>query len=261
MLRYYIKQYISYLEKLFFFNYIMSVYTFINNNKEFKISLTRRKLYLIPEEKNTPFDELDKYRRYEVQSHVSNDTFESFLNSWKNDEPPHITDDNFYEYYQLDNEFGIFTDFINQPQFKQFTDLSMLIKSKNYKNFDRSFIEKKVTSDLNNYLTNSANCLKQVPINSLYNIFNHPDRSSIDHDLAYHFIVDAASDGKECFYVLLESLDSDKMKSIENQRDSIVNFRKHHNFAPQNSESFILGLEKRLENVEKVQLVMADQNN
>lgn len=232
----------------------MTDYTFTSNNKEFSIALTRRKLNLIPEEKNAPFDALSNLHRYDVQSQVSNDTLESFLNYWAYDKQLQITSDNFIEFYQLEDEFGILGEIINQPEYKQFNDISILIRSADGKKFDKSCIEKKVTLDLDNYLTNSSSSLKQVPLNSLYNIFNHPERNLNDHDLAYNFIIDAASEGNELLYILLESLDSDKMKLQKNKRDCIVNYRKHQKYSPQNSEKYIFELEKKLENAEQEQI-------
>lgn len=82
--------------------------------------------------------------------------------------------------------------------------------------------------NLDHYLTNHANDMKQIQMDSLCNIFNHQSRNLNDHDLAYHFIIDAAvNDGKKEFFALLQYIDSEKMVSHENRRDCLINAKLH----------------------------------
>lgn len=123
------------------------VYTLINNNKNFEISLTRKRLNMIPYDKNDVYDELNDNKIYQVQNQVSDNTFQSFLDYWGKNEHPQITANNYYEFYLLNNEFGLLNEIINQPQYKIFNDLTILINSFNDIDIDRSSIEKKVSQN------------------------------------------------------------------------------------------------------------------
>lgn len=229
--------------------------TFYLNNDEFHLPFSRRNLNKIPEDKEIPYNSLATQHEYTIQSKIKNDTFQSFLNYWNDDELPQITLENIWEYYQLSEEFGILREYLSTDQFSPLFNLSYLINLNNVSNFEKICFEKKVAINLDHYLTNYASNMKQIQIDSLCRIFNHQERNLIDHDLAYQFIIDSAvNDGKDEFYTLLQYIDSEKMDSHENRRDSLINTKLHFGFSAQNSEKLFIEIENKMQNLEQEHL-------
>ena len=122
-----------------------------------------------------------------------------------------------HEYYLLSQEFQVLTDYLSDKMDEAIINLSILISSMNR---DKSRSEKYVSMHLTDFIDKYDQELKKIPINSLFNIFYHPERVLSDHQKAYDFIT------KECtnssLYILLESLDGELL----NQKSKFESFLK-----------------------------------
>lgn len=216
---------------------------FFTGDKKFEIANSISIIYKIPKEKEEVINGLYYNKKYYVQSKVEDETLKSFLKYLEKDEIPEITKDNYFDYYQLSNEFGVLKDHLNQQQFLPLFYISNLINSYENQKIDNKNFEMIIAQNLDYYLINFPNDIKSIQFSSLYNIFNHPMKNLKDQDLAYKFIINTETSDKQMFFVLLETLDADEMKSEENKLDACINFKDHFGFSPKNIEKVVLRLE------------------
>lgn len=178
--------------------------------------------------KSTVSNYLINKRSYEVQSTVRCETFQLFLNYWKNEIDLVINESNIWEFTQLNNEFGLLEEYLSSPDIEQLFNISNLLHSdylpnlKNLEkyNYNKSFIEQSISHQLDKYIAESPNELSQIPLTSLYNIFYNKERVLNDHDQAYLFII---NNQNQNFFLLIGSLDANKFKNSELLKDSISN--------------------------------------
>lgn len=87
---------------------------------------------------------------------------------------------------------------------------------------NKSHIEENIIKNLDNYIFNYGEELFRLPIHSLYNIFNHPERKLTIFNQFYQLIRNITDQTQNFnLYVLLPSINIDKLNN-ENQRDVIL---------------------------------------
>lgn len=179
---------------------------------------------------------------YYVKSKVNPENFKSFLKYWYDKENPEITSDNIYDYFQLSQEFGIMEDLITNSQEAPAIHLLCLkcFDQTQTGQFSDNFIhEEYIAKHLDEIIRNHSNLLQQVPISSLYNIFNHKARQ-VNQIRAYNFILNSIEKVPNIF-ILLETLDCPSL-SNEIVKECISNKDEHFGFIPNNILGFIENL-------------------
>lgn len=216
---------------------------FYLNKTEFKFPCSIKFIKQIPPQYEELSDLLIGQHKYNVQSCVRNEVFQKFLDFWQNKTIPELNENNIWEFYLLSNEFGIMVDYITSPQFEKFFDIAYLIYSKQesnnnnnhlHHNFDKTTIERRIATKLQEYLVSSPKYLFQIPLNSLYNIFSHPENNLQDHEMAYKLILKAAKNQNIEYFVLLNLLDGKKINSPEIRREAFMQRNQYLGFSPKN---------------------------
>lgn len=212
------------------------------DGQKIEIPLTIKQLSHFPE---TISDQLFVKGEYFIQSNVQEAVFKGFidhfLDSNKNLE---INENNIIQIQLLNNEFEISIDLQTVPEYAKAFDLSILSQVSSKEIPDKPTYERYISQRLDDFLKKYPNEMYTVPINSLYNIFNHRDRKLNNQDMAYKFITNALiPEGNvnfnNNFFILLESLDSSKL-SNEIIDDCISKQNDHFLYMPQN----ILSIQK-----------------
>lgn len=234
---------------------------FFVGDKKFEIPNSIDTIDKIPRDKNTIINELLHNKKYYVQSNVGDASFKSFLNFLEKDEIPEITKSNYWEYYELSNEFGILKDYLSQEQFQPFFYLNNIINLYTNPNVDKCAIENIIAKNLDHCLTNFPNEIKNIQINSLYNIFNHPEKNLKDQDMAYTFIATVGTQDQKSFFILLETLDAEEMKSEENIIDASIKIKEHCGFSPKNTEKIVLKLKDDLIRADETIQILEEEKN
>lgn len=194
--------------------------------------------------------------KYEVISEINENTFRSFWNYMTNGDPPVINANNYDEYRQLSDEFGVLNEEIQDS-----SNPLNLINMLNQPNENKKSIEKLIAQKLDFIIENFPNNLQNVEINSLYNIFHHDERVLQNHDRAYLFIKNSAQNLNQNFFILLKCLDAEKFNDKDNLYDSFKNRQEHLDFCPQNLFNVI---NKKIDDLEqsnnKLQADLSIQN-
>ncbi|KAK8837876.1 hypothetical protein M9Y10_035816 [Tritrichomonas musculus] len=242
--------------------------TFILPNKEkveFLVSTNR--IFSITQQSDL-FHNIVALHQYQVKSNIDIQILRDFLYHWNNNTQPQVDSNNILQYFQLFNEFGYLENYeeLNIDHVRQ-CYIEVLQKKNNSSN-DVSIIETKISQNLDIYLTEKySEDFSHIPANSLYNIFYNNERKLEDHDKAYQFIIDAASNINENIFALLGSLDANKFQLLENKIDAFRNREKYYGFAPQNLGTADPENEARLKKLEqeneelKQKLREAEQKN
>ncbi|KAK8839706.1 hypothetical protein M9Y10_031410 [Tritrichomonas musculus] len=203
--------------------------------------------------------------QYYVESNVSENVFKSFLNYWIKEEIPNINISNFFEYHNLSQEFNLLTDIIEKKKGEYGDDLQFFNGLLEQDNENRSDYEKQISENLDNYLDNYGPEIMKLPIQSLFNIFNHPERKLTKHNLAYNLIkIEFIRSNDQNIFVLLPSLDSTKI-SQENLEDSLCSCHLRNGMMPKiESYCFANQFEKQLQmekEIAELQSLLKDQQS
>lgn len=195
----------------------MSVITFILNGEPFKNSFNRKKYHELLMQISEDIDiQLSQNRQYIVRSKVKNENFKEFLNYWYEGKEPVFTHENIFDFYLLSNEFGLMKDLI----FKSNESVTINLSCLKYLNpstttterpnlcdaFDKSSCEEFVARNLDQIIIKYPELLQQVPTQSLYNIFNHKEKSLGDPINAFNFIINSSKENPDII-MLLQLLD------------------------------------------------------
>lgn len=154
----------------------------------------------------------DNQHQYKVESDVSEEVFQSFLNYLINDTLPDIQINNFNEFLQLNQEFQLLDDIIEEKK-KQFGEyLINLSGIKDNKNTNYPVFTEKIAMNLDDYIDKYGQELIKLPIQTLHIIFNHHKRYLTQHDIAYDLIKQHFEQTRDAnIFVLLESLEGSKL--------------------------------------------------
>lgn len=105
---------------------------------------------------------------------------------------------------------------------------------------NKSHIEENINKNLDNY----GEELFRLPIHSLYNIFNHPERKLTIFNQFYQLIRNITDQTQNFnLYVLLPSINIDKLND-ENQRDAIFSSDKRFGFIPKINHANLFNQER-----------------
>lgn len=185
--------------------------------------------------------------QYQVESNVTDDIFQLFINYMINDELPDI---NINDFLQLSQEFGLLEEELKAKIAQLGEYLVNLNGLQNKKSSDVSFYEEQIAVKLDDYLLKYGQNLMDSPIQSLFNIFNHKKRKMTKNDLAYELIIDCFERKKNSdVLILLESIDGSKL-SKSNLENSIEFKEKRFNHMPTIHFSY---LENAIESQNKLQ--------
>lgn len=174
---------------------------------------------------------INSHHQYQVESNVSENTFQSFVNYLINDLIPDIEIDNINEYNQLSQEFGLLREIIENKK-KIFGEYLVNLNFLQNKGTDLSSCEEEIARKLDDYLEKYGKTLMKSPIQSLFNIFNHQHRKLKQHNLAYELIQQHYEETNDSnIFILLKTLDGSKL-SKTNLEESISMSELHNNYMP-----------------------------
>ncbi|KAK8845060.1 hypothetical protein M9Y10_021236 [Tritrichomonas musculus] len=204
-------------------------------------------------------------RQYNLESKVSTEVLKSFISYWIEGEIPNITIENFEEYSDLSEEFQLMQDIIENKRKEYGEDLIAYNRIKNHNSNHRTSYEEKISLKLDYYLSPYNDEMRQIPVQTLYNIFKHPKRILNDHNLAYHFInaYFITQQNSEIF-ILISTLDGTKLNRT-NLSECFEKREEHVNFMPIMNISFLENPIKVLNQLEqkksKLENITNTQNN
>lgn len=204
-------------------------------------------------------------RQYNLESKVSAEVLKSFISYWIEGEIPNITIENFEEYSDLSEEFQLMQDIIENKRKEYGEDLIAYNRIKNHNSNHRTSYEEKISLKLDYYLSPYNDEMRQIPVQTLYNIFKHPKRILNDHNLAYHFInaYFITQQNSEIF-ILISTLDGTKLNRT-NLSECFEKREEHVNFMPIMNISFLENPIKVLNQLEqkksKLENITNTQNN
>lgn len=110
------------------------------------------------------------------------------------------------------------------------------IISDNISGDNKTSLENEISKDLDNYILNSGENLINLPIETLYNIFNN-SRSFTLHNEAYKLITQNTNNQEK--YILLRFIDANRIKQ-EYVNESIELYEQRNFFVPKNTFSVFL---------------------
>lgn len=229
-------------------------YTFILNSKEYKFKFN---LKLFSKLGDTLSEKLINNGKYLIQSKVSNENFQTFLDFLNEKiKYPEINVDNYFDYLQLSEEFNnILSHYLSSQEFDNIRNISILKNAKTIEVIDKGIIEEYIAKHLDYYLEFFSSDMSQIPTTTLYNIFHHKNRILCNHERAYQFINDNNSKN---IFILLKTLDASKI-SEESFNESFSKKNKHYGFSPEFSLSFISELKNQMKDVMMHQMHMMEQ--
>lgn len=190
---------------------------------------------------------------YQVESNVSDEVFQSFIEYLVNDRLPEIEIETFDEFLQLSEEFQILREFIEEKRGQFGEYLVNLNGLKDTKNVNHSIYTEKVAMKLDDYIENYGDILMKLPIQTLHIVFNHKKRNLTNHNDAYEMInkyFERTNDRN--VFILLESLDGSKL-SKSNIEESFKKRKSRMNYMPNIKFSYLSdSFEKQRKLEEKV---------
>lgn len=199
---------------------------FVINNEEYSIIADACVLKKFPDKIFNVFWNDEKYY---VQSKVTMNILQTFIDNMigKINGLP-INPDNMNYYQQLFEEFEIEFNFPSNPNNNKLYQVFVLEYLISNKIENKSLYELYISQNLEFYIDNYPEKLRNVPITSLYNIFNNPRRNLIDHQKCYDFINNSNDSN---LFVLFNSIDGNKLSSVSFE-ESIVKRDEHLGFMP-----------------------------
>lgn len=198
---------------------------------------------------------------YKVISNVSEEVFLTFISYWIDGNEPIITFENYFEYLQLNQEFGIMNDILDQAR-KNFNEYEQnLYILKNSKCQDVSSIEKEVSAHLDEYITKHGKELMSLEIQKLFNIFSSDNLNLTKQDEAYQLIKNHYVNHKnDEIFILLCTLEGKKLNE-SNFRESILEAKERCGFQPTIELSFFDMINNSINQIKEENLKQANQIN
>lgn len=109
-------------------------------------------------------------------------------------------------------------------------------------------MEKYIAENLNNFLDNYSKELFELPLPSLWNIFNHKN-CKFDHKKVYDYII---KQNEENFFFLLEILEATKL-TPEQVKNSIIEKDEHFGFCPFNTGPYINSIFEKFNEIQLIE--------
>ena len=222
----------------------------ILRSKEFQIPSNVKYLRKIPDDiRNSLF--FNPNNQYYVQSNVSEEVFQSFVDYWINNTLPDIRKDNISEYLQISQEFNLLKELIDSKMELWGEYLIHLNGLNERNNKELSLHEEQITKNLDYYLENYGEQVMNKPIQSLFNIFNHKQRNLTKFNIAYELIkIQSRKSNNSEVFILLPSLDGTKLNE-KYLKESISLVQERQGFMPMIESSFVTDAIKKQENHEE----------
>lgn len=228
----------------------MSSITFILlNGEKYENSFNRKKYHELLMQISEDIDiQLSQNKPYFVKSKVENENFNKFLDYWYEGKEPIITHENVFDFFLLSNEFGLMKDLISKSNedatiilscLKNLDQSTTTKKPNSYDVFDKSSYEEFVARNLGQIIIEYPELLQQVPIQSLYNIFNHKEKKLGDPINAFNFIINSTENYPN-ITILLQLLDMLELpkeivtECISNHKDLLQYLPKNYNLFVEN---------------------------
>ena len=245
-------------------------YVFILNGQEYTIQFS---LKLFNKLGDAICRELINTEKYLVRSNVSNENFQVFLD-FLNDkiQTPELTTNNYYDYFLLSEEFNKnLSDYLSKQEFNNIKNLSILKNAKTEEARDKSYFEEYIAEHLDYYLEFFSKEMSQIPLQTLYNVFQHKNRILNNHERAYKFIKEIltksdndnntnlnANHKNAC--ILLQTLDATKI-SEDSFNESYSKKSDNFGFAPEFNLSFVSEIKIQMNALMKQQMQMMEKMN
>lgn len=189
---------------------------------------------------------------YLVQSNVDELVFSSFLNYWVEEKDPQITFENYYQFYQIGQEFDLMQTILDQAK-NNFDECQQnLYILKYFKETDTNSIEQKIASNLDKYVERYGDELMSLEISMLYNIFNSENKKLSKQNEVYELIKKHYAKNKnDNIFVLISCLDG-KSLNESNLKDSILEAKKRMGFHPEIDISFFDSMFSEIEKIKEI---------
>lgn len=185
--------------------------------------------------------------QYVVQSIVSDEVLQSFIDYLVKNVIPSINSNNKYEYLQLSKEFNVMNNLINSIQDTVDYYLHNIDIFNDHSVKDKSQIENMISLQLDEYIMNCGEQLLFIPIQSLYRIFNNNKRYLTKQNLCYYLIKQHYEKTKNSnIFVLLKCLDSENLNK-ENIIDSIESRNSRFGMIPNIESSYFSSMNEKIE--------------
>lgn len=168
---------------------------------------------------------VDPNHKYSVNSSVSEDNFMLFIDYLVHGKKPIITISNYFDFFQLGQEFELtkLNEIIQSTKNSWDKCELNLYLLNDPKIKDKRMIEQTVSQNLDEYVNNYGSQLMTVNFRSLLNIFNDPNKKLTEHNKAYTLIKQCYEDTmNESIFILLSKIDGNKLNE-SNFEDNIPN--------------------------------------
>lgn len=204
---------------------------FIFKSREYEVSLKENDFKNLPKSILTS---LYKTKKYDIQTPVNDEIFQSIIGYFVEGKLPNIEDQLYWDYFRINQELLIpcINDLLQLKYDSPNHRLNNIDFLKNKKMFDKSFLEKEIAEQLDEYVLEYGDQLLNSEIHILQNIFNHEDRKFTQHNHTYDLIcLNFKQTGDLNIFTLLPCLDGTFL-SLKNQQDSIFNENQRYGFMP-----------------------------
>lgn len=182
-------------------------------------------------------NELIKNNKYNVQSAVSKENFKIFLDFLNSEEVkyPEVNLENYYDFYLLSKEFNnILFHHLSKSEYDEICTISMLNAAIRKDINNKIYCKEYIAKNLDNYLAFYEEKMSEIPITTLYGIFNHEERILNNQERAYQFIKKNQSkniNDKNSFCILYETIDAIKI-NVESFNECFSQKDEHIKFLP-----------------------------
>ena len=189
---------------------------------------------------------------YMVQSKVDELVLCAFIKYWVEEKEPQITYENYYQFYQIGQEFDLMQTILDQAK-NNFDECQQnLYILKYFKETDTNSIEQKIASNLDKYIERYGDELMSLEISILYNIFNSENKKLSKQNEAYELIKKHYLKNKnDDIFILISCLDG-KSLNESNLKDSILEAKKRMGFHPEIDISFFNSIFNEIEKVKEI---------
>ena len=200
---------------------------FLFKSKPFSVSLQRKDYQNLPQ---PVLLSLLIQQQYEIKSDVKEEIFQSIIEYFVHETVPGIQKDNIDEYDLISKELQLqpISEIIQQKR-DFFNNISKIISSISDKSVtDNSSAEHSISKVLDDVIEYYSDELMNLPIQSLYNIFNSNDCNFTSHERLYDLILNHFENNKDYeICMLLQFIDGNKIpeqKLINSINDESLHF-------------------------------------
>lgn len=227
-----------------------STIKFIFKSQTIITNITANDIRLFPD--NILFSFINEPHEYQIQSDISEEVFDSIIQYFDQHKLPDIQINNYFSYIQLNKELCIpaISNLLDSLKDKWETCLLNIESLNSQSVMNKSDIEEEIAKNLDKYIVQYGQQLINLPIQSLYAIFNHPNRLITEHNRLYELIMQHYEQTNEMeIFTLLPSIDAREIEE-KNVQESIDMYSSHGCFVPSFAFS---ALSKEIQKLKKCQ--------